>query len=143
LMTYLPKFPVGIPRAFPDSFAYWHCLHSMRCRVYETIVRPSVRLSVCSIVRPQPRRAVGLLLSAVLAGEGRDIDRKQRRRAPTSSGAAARRRSNECEQCHVHSRRRKLKTDLSPKLTKKTRAPSLFKQMTNFSTVSRVEHDRL
>jgi len=70
MMTSLPKFPVGIPRAFPDSFAYWHCLHSMRCRVYETIVRPSVRLSVCSIVRPQPRRAVGLLLSAVLAGGG-------------------------------------------------------------------------
>ena len=77
MMTSLPKFPVGIPRAFPDSFAYW------RCRVYETIVRPSVRLSVCSIVRPQPRRAVGLLLSAVLAGgEGISIESSGAGRLP-------------------------------------------------------------
>ena len=41
-------------------------------------VRPSVRLSVCPITRPQPRRAVGLLLSAMRAT---DIDRQQRRPA--------------------------------------------------------------
>jgi len=35
-------------------------------------VRPSVCLSVCPIMRPQPRRAASLLLSAVRAG---DIDR--------------------------------------------------------------------
>jgi len=48
-------------------------------------VRPSGRLSVRPIIRPQPQRAAGLLLSAVQAGY---IDRQ--RRAPTSSGAAAR-----------------------------------------------------
>ena len=39
--------------------------------------RSSVRLSIGPIIRPQQRRAVGLLLSAVWAG---DIDR--RRQAP-------------------------------------------------------------
>jgi len=47
-------------------------------------VRPSVRLSVCPIIRR--RRVAGLLLSAVWAG---DIDRQCR--APSSNGAAARR----------------------------------------------------
>ena len=41
--------------------------------------RVSVLPSVCPIIRPQPRRAAGLLLSAVRAG---DIDRQ--RRAPGS-----------------------------------------------------------
>ena len=49
---------------------------------WSSVVRPSVR----PIVRPQPRRAAGLLLSAVRA---ETIDRQ--RRALTSSGAAARR----------------------------------------------------
>jgi len=47
-------------------------------------VRLSVRLSVCPIIWPQQRRAAGLLLSAVRAG---DIDRQRR----CSNGAAARR----------------------------------------------------
>ena len=36
----------------------------MRSRVYVTVGRPSVRLSVCLINRQQQRRPVGLLLSA-------------------------------------------------------------------------------
>ena len=51
-------------------------------------VRPSVRLSVCPIIRPQQRCAAGLLLSTVRAG---DIDRQRRAPAPSSNGAAARR----------------------------------------------------
>jgi len=58
----------------------------MRIRVRVTVRCPSVRLSVCPIIRPQQRRAAGLLLSAVHAGH---IDRQ--RRAPSSNGAAARR----------------------------------------------------
>ena len=61
---------------------------SVRRRVYETIVRPSVRpsvcLSACPIMRPQQRRAAGLLLSAERAG---DIDRQQRRRTRKVPGA--------------------------------------------------------
>jgi len=36
----------------------------MRSTVYETVERPSVRLSVCPVDRQQQRRAAGLLLSA-------------------------------------------------------------------------------
>jgi len=63
----------------------------MRSRVPGTVGRPSVWVSVhvsacLSIIRPQPRRAAGLLLGAVRAG---DINRL--RRGPSSNGAAARR----------------------------------------------------
>jgi len=44
----------------------------MHSRVYETVERPSVCLSVCPMIRP--RRAAGLLLSAVRAG---NIDRQR------------------------------------------------------------------
>ena len=44
----------------------------MQGRVYETVKRPSVRLYVCTVDRPQQRRAAGLLLSARQTG---DIDR--------------------------------------------------------------------
>jgi len=71
--------------------------------------RLSVRPFLCPIIRPQPRRAAGLLLSAVRA---RDIDRQwlppgaeQQRRRSTAL-------SSKCELCHVDSRRRKLNTDL-------------------------------
>jgi len=46
-----------------------HCVHSIRTGIYVTLgcpsVRPSVCLSVCAAIRPQQRRAAGLLLSAV------------------------------------------------------------------------------
>jgi len=48
----------------------------------------SVRPSIGSIDRQQQRRAAGLLLSAVRAG---DIDRQRREPAPSSNGATARR----------------------------------------------------
>jgi len=47
----------------------------MRSRIYEAIERPSVCPSVCPIIRPQQRRAAGLLLSAVRTG---NIDRQRR-----------------------------------------------------------------
>jgi len=40
----------------------------MRSRVYVTVGRPSVRLSVCPVDRQQLRRSAGLLLSATQAG---------------------------------------------------------------------------
>jgi len=58
----------------------------MQSRVYETVERLSVRVSVCPIIGKQQRRAAGLLLRAVRAA---DIDRQPR--APSSNGAAARR----------------------------------------------------
>ena len=48
----------------------------MRSRVYKTVVRSSICLSVCPIMRPQSRRAAGLLLSAVRTG---NIDQQLRR----------------------------------------------------------------
>ena len=71
----------------------------MRSRVYVT-VWVCVHLSVCPIIRPQQRRAAGLLLSAPRSG---DIDR-----APSSKSAAARGSSaalsSKRGQCHVDSR---------------------------------------
>ena len=72
------------PPSHTDQFICWHCQHSVRSTVCATIWSLSVRPSVCPI-RPQQRRAAGLLLSAVRAG---DIDRQRR-----SPGAAARCRS--------------------------------------------------
>jgi len=70
--------------------------------------RSSVRPSVCAIIRQEQRRAAGLLLSAVRAG---DISRQ--RRAPMQQ---QRRRStafsSKCGQCHVDGRGRRLNTDL-------------------------------
>ena len=57
------------------------------CGVYETVDRPSVCPSVCPVDRQQQRRAVGLLLSAVRAGN----DRQQRAPALSSNGTAERR----------------------------------------------------
>jgi len=77
---------------------YWHYLHTV-CGA-ESVKQSSVRLSVCSIIRPQQRRAAGLLLSAGRAG-----DISWPRRAPSSNGAAAEGRStahgSKCGQCHV------------------------------------------
>jgi len=63
---------------------HWHCAHSMRGGVYETVERPSVRPSVCLSHRStQPlQRAAGLLLSALRAEH---IDRQRRRRRPAST----------------------------------------------------------
>ena len=87
------------PPSHTDQFICWHCQHSVRSTVCATIWSLSVRPSVCPIW-PQQRRAAGLLLSAVRAG---DIDRQRR-----SPGAAARCRStalsSKCGQCHVDSR---------------------------------------
>ena len=57
--------------------------------VYETIVRMSIYLHVCPIMRPRARRAAGLLLSAVRAGD-RPIDGQRQRRAQ-QHGPATRR----------------------------------------------------
>jgi len=43
---------------------YWHCPPSMRSRVYVTVGRPSVRLSVCPVDCQQQQRPAVLLLSA-------------------------------------------------------------------------------
>jgi len=63
--------------------------------------RPSIHPSVClsiGAIRPilHPRRAAGLLLSAVPAA---DIDNSDGRQALSSSMAL----SSKCEQCHVYS----------------------------------------
>jgi len=72
----------------PDALVYVRALltlpHSTRSRVFVTIGCPSVRLSVCPIIRRQQRRAAGLR-----AG---DIDR-QRCAPGTQQHAAAARRS--------------------------------------------------
>ena len=73
----------------PDALVYVRALLTLplstrRSRVFVTIGCPSVRLSVCPIIRPQQRRAAGLR-----AG---DIDR-QRCAPGTQQHAAAARRS--------------------------------------------------
>jgi len=64
----------------------------MRSNVYVAVwcpsLRPSVRLSVCSIDRTQQWRAAGLLLGGQLARDRPVID-SGGRRAPSSNGAAA------------------------------------------------------
>jgi len=52
--------------------------------------RSRVRPSVCLIIGPQPRRAAGLLLSAVWAG---DIDRQRRPPGALQQHGVAARRS--------------------------------------------------
>ena len=83
--------------------SYWHCPHSMRSRVYVTVGCPSVRLSVCpsvfSIIRPQQRRATGLLLSA-RAGGGYRLSAANAGRPRRCSTVL----SSKCGQCHVDSR---------------------------------------
>jgi len=70
----------------PPYFIIIACIECGAGSISRSGVRPSVRLCVCPVIRPQQRRAAGLLLSAVRVG---DIDRQ--RRAASSSGAAARR----------------------------------------------------
>jgi len=60
----------------------------MCSRVYVTVKRPSVRPSVCPIVRQPPRRAAGLLLRAPRADISIDSGGRWR---PAADGAAARR----------------------------------------------------
>jgi len=74
-----------------------------------TIERLSVCLSVCPsvcpIIRPQQRRAAGLLLSAVPTG---DLDRQWQAPCTQQQRATARNRStalsSKCGQCRVNSR---------------------------------------
>jgi len=81
-------------------------------------VSPSTRPSVCPVDRKQQRRAGGLLLSAVRAGDiGRQLRARCGKRAATCAGAQQQRRrstalSSKCGQRHVDSRRRRLNTDL-------------------------------
>jgi len=64
--------------------------------------------SVClSHPATQPQRAAGLLLWARWAG---DIDRQ--RRAPVAQRRHSTALSSKCEQCYVHSRRRRLNINL-------------------------------
>jgi len=60
-------------------------------------VRLSVCPSVCPIIRPQQRRAAGLLLSAMWAG---DIDR-QRQPGAQQQRRRSWARSSKREQCHA------------------------------------------
>ena len=53
----------------PVSTRYWHCLHCMPSRVYVTVRRPSVRLSVPAWIHSSKPAAVGLLLWARRAGD--------------------------------------------------------------------------
>ena len=62
------------------SLTCWHCSYSVLSRVFEMVEHPSVSLSVCPIVWPQPWWVC--LLSAMQAG---DVDRQ-----PSSSAAARR-----------------------------------------------------
>ena len=92
---------------------YWHCSHSTR-------QGPSVCLFVClSQLSGAAASAVGLLLWARRAG---DIDRLMHGRCPVATAQHAHcstALSSECEQCHVHSRRRKLNANLLIQLTSK------------------------
>jgi len=59
----------------PVYMDYWHCLHSMRSRVYESVRRPSVRLSVSLSVCLVPASATAAKFAAVARPEGDPIDR--------------------------------------------------------------------
>ena len=69
--------------------------------------RVSVRPSVRHIIRPQQRRATGLLLSAVRAG-----DNDRQRRASSSNGAAARRSAANADSALLTAELTRLNTDL-------------------------------
>jgi len=83
---------------------FWHCLHSMRNRVYVTGVRPSVRSSVCLSHHStaaaacggfDAKRRVGKTYRSTAAGAGAQA--QQQRRRSTAFGS-------KCGQCHVDSR---------------------------------------
>ena len=92
---------VHIPRN--RHWAYSHCSYCMRSRVYDTIVRPSVRPSVCLSHHSTTaaacggfaaeRRAGGIYRSTATGAH------RQRRRSTGRSTAL----SSKCEQCHVYS----------------------------------------
>ena len=82
--------PVSLSSALHDV-SYWHCAHSMRCRVRVTV---RVRQSVCRI-RPLHSAAAGLLLLARRAG---DIDRLLPGAQQQSRRSTA--RSSKCGQRH-------------------------------------------
>jgi len=66
----------------------------MRSRVYETVWRPPVCLSVCPVIKSQqPRRAAGLLLSALWTGDRTTAAAAWRETAASLQHAAAARRS--------------------------------------------------
>jgi len=75
----------------------------MRSRVRVTVGYSSV----CPVDRQQQRRAAGLLLSALRAGDI-DIDRQLRERCGRRAAGAG----SKCGQRHVEIRRRRLSTDL-------------------------------
>jgi len=75
LCSQFPK-PASTPYACIHAHVCWHCPHSMRSSVYETVRCSSVRPSVCPSMGPQQqtrcccRFAAGLLLRP----GGQDID---------------------------------------------------------------------
>jgi len=69
------------------ELSYLHCTHCTQSRVYVTVKRPSTRLSVCPIIRPQPRRAAGLLLSVVRTGDRSTAAAASRPAAEPQNGA--------------------------------------------------------
>ena len=90
------------------TYYYWHCRHDIMCHAEHGVGNRlvSVQPYVCPSIRPQQRRAAGLLLSAMQA---EDIDR-QRRAATQLPGAAARRSiSSKCGQSHVDRGRLKMR----------------------------------
>jgi len=106
----LPRQQLGrrryaaLPTDQPTTqLVYWHCPHSMRTRVYVTVRRPSVWLSVPAFGRRMSRcmHAAGLLLWARGAG---DIDRllHDRRSAAAAPQHSAQQQIRRCQ------RRRKL-----------------------------------
>ena len=83
------------------SVDYWHCSRSMRSRVYETVERPSVHLSVCPVIG-------GVRRVCCWARAGR-------RCRSTAAAVGQRRRStalsSKREECHVDMRCRNLNTE--------------------------------
>ena len=94
---------------------YWHCPHSMRSRVYETVERPSV----CPTDRRQQQQwPAGFLLNTLWAG---DIVWQERVPAPPGSCRRTQQQlhhrttlGSKCGQCHVDNwgTMLKLNTDL-------------------------------
>jgi len=94
----------------PTEFlAFWHCLHSVRSRVYETVRCPSVRPSVQAWAHCSKLAAAGLLLWARRA---EDIDRLLQRRHAADECRQIRLIISTVTVYHVVSVRRWLSTDL-------------------------------
>ena len=90
----------GMPTVSQSFIFYWHCPHSMRSKVYETVGRPSVRLSACLPVClsvPSCGRRTPLLRVCCCGPGGQEISIT----CCTTGAQQPPRRSSKCEQCHV------------------------------------------